>query len=40
MDKQWLYDVRNFMKVLAYLEIYNFADIAANENDFLIHLKF
>ena len=40
MDKQWLYDVRNFMKVLAYLEIYNFADIAANENDLLIHLKF
>lgn len=39
IDVQWLYDVKNFIKVLSYLEIYSLAGINVDEKYLMYHLK-
>lgn len=39
VDVQWLYDVKNFIKVVAYLEIYSLANIKVDEKYLMYHLK-
>ena len=39
IDAQWLYDVKNFIKAIAYLEVYSLAGITVDENYIITHLK-
>ena len=39
IDIQWLYDVKMFIKTIAYLEIYALAGITIDENYLMTHLK-
>ena len=39
IDIQWLYDVKNFIKAVAYLEVYSLAGINVDENYLITHLK-
>lgn len=38
IDVQWLYDVKNFVKLVAYLEIYSFANISVDETKLMHNL--
>ena len=39
INNQWLYNVKNFVKVVSYLEIYSLAGIEIDENYLLCYLK-
>lgn len=39
VDVQWLYDVKNFIKAVAYLEVYSLAGIIVDESYIITHLK-
>ncbi len=39
IDTQWVYDVKNFIKAVAYLEVYSLANIIVDENYIITHLK-
>lgn len=39
IDSQWLYDVKCFIKTIAYLEIYNLAGINVDEKYLMTHIK-
>lgn len=39
IDVQWLYDVKNFIKAVAYLEIYSLSDIIVDESYIITHLN-
>lgn len=39
VDIQWLYDVKNFIKIISYLEVYSLVGINVDENKLMYHLK-
>lgn len=39
VDIQWIYDVKNFIKIVSYLEVYSLAGINVDENKLMYHLK-
>lgn len=39
VDFQWIYDVKNFIKIVSYLEIYSLAGISVDEKYLMYHLK-
>ncbi len=39
VDIQWIYDVKNFIKIVSYLEVYSLAGVNVDENKLMYHLK-
>lgn len=39
VDSQWIYDVKNFIKIVSYLEIYSLVEINVDEQNLMYHLK-